>query len=139
MNMAKGIQAYPIEELKISLNDFTKIAERIRHTDVYDVFDLADRLDHLTVSETILHPGKSTKGHSHDNQEEVYFFLEGTGGMELDDRGFYVKEGDLVLIPAGVFHRVHNTMNEGDLKVRCIFEKYGEREQEAKRTGRKSK
>lgn len=132
--MTKETKGYLAGEPKISLDNFPHIAERIRHTDVYDVFDLADRLDHLTVSETVLHAGKSTKGHRHDNQEEVYLFLEGTGGMELDDYGFYVGKGDLVPVPAGIFHRVHNTMDKGDLRVLCVFEKYGEREQEAKQT-----
>lgn len=118
--------------LKIPLDRFHRYAERIRSDETYDVFDLADRLNHLTVSETILHPGKSTKGHRHDNQEEVYLFLKGEGSMEIDDLNFPVEEKDLVLIRAGRFHRVYNTMNEGDLRVLCVFEKYGEREQEAK-------
>ena len=40
-------------------------------------------------------------------QEEVYFFIRGSGKMELDGKEMPVKEGDTVLIEDGVFHRVH--------------------------------
>lgn len=117
--------------LKIPLDRFHRYAEKIRSDETYDVFDLADRLKHLTVSETVLHAGKHTRGHRHDSQEEVYLFLEGEGSMEIDELTFDVEEDDLVLIRAGRFHRVHNTMDDGDLRVLCVFEKYGEREREA--------
>lgn len=121
--------------LKIPLGKFVNYAKRIRPEETrYDLFDLSDRLQHLTVSRTDLHAGKSTKGHKHDNQEEVYLFLEGEGSMEIDELTFDVEERDLVLIRAGRFHRIYNTMDSGDLRVLCIFEKYGEREQEARQT-----
>jgi mannose-6-phosphate isomerase-like protein (cupin superfamily) len=49
----------------------------------------------------------STSGHSHKGQEEVYYFVSGSGRMELDDKTINVKENDVVLIEDGVFHRVH--------------------------------
>ena len=64
-------------------------------------------LKNLVVSSTTLNPGKSTSGHKHEGQEEVYLFIKGSGRMELDDESFVVKEGDTVLIKDGVFHRVH--------------------------------
>jgi len=64
-------------------------------------------LKNLVVSSTDLKPKKSTRGHKHDGQEEVYYFIKGSGKMELDDKSFVVKEGDVVLIEDGVFHRVH--------------------------------
>ena len=139
--MAKGISGSPIEGVKIALDDFPQIAKKIRSTDVYDVLDLTDWLSHMTISETILHPGKHTKGHSHDNHEEVYLFLEGLGEMELgtggeDDYRFPVGPKDLVPIRAGIFHRVYNTMSDGDLKVLCVFEKYEERDKEAGQPGK---
>ena len=64
-------------------------------------------LNNLVVSSTDLYAKMSTSGHSHAGQEEVYYFIKGSGKMELDDETFTVKAGDVVLIEDGVFHRVH--------------------------------
>ena len=64
-------------------------------------------LKNLVVSSTKLNPMKSTTGHDHQGQEEVYFFVKGDGEMEIDDKKISVKEGDTVLVEDGVFHRVH--------------------------------
>jgi mannose-6-phosphate isomerase-like protein (cupin superfamily) len=48
-------------------------------------------------------------------------FMKGSGRMELDDKEFDVKEGDLILIEDGVFHRVHNT-GTVDLYMVCVFD-----------------
>ena len=78
-------------------------------------------LNNLVVSSTLLHADKSTTGHKHEGQEEVYMFMKGSGKMELDDKVIEVKEGDLILIEDGVFHRVHNT-GSSDLYMVCIFD-----------------
>ena len=56
----------------------------LRSTETYDVID-NHYLDTLTISKTVLHNGKSTSGHSHDEQEEIYIFLEGTGFIRIGD------------------------------------------------------
>jgi len=80
-------------------------------------------LNNLVVSSTDLKPMKSTSGHNHKGQEEVYFFIRGDGKMELDGKEMAVKEGDAVLIEDGVFHRVH-AGSKGCYFV-CVFD--GER------------
>lgn len=77
-------------------------------------------LKNLVVSSTRLNPNKSTSGHKHAGQEEVYMFLEGTGTMELDDVTHNVEAGDTVLIEDGVFHRVHAGNEE--LYFVCVFD-----------------
>ena len=77
-------------------------------------------LNNLVVSSTDLKPLKSTSGHNHRGQEEVYFFVRGTGKMELDGKEINVKEGDTVLIEDGVFHKVH-AGPEGCYFV-CVFD-----------------
>ncbi len=111
--------------MKISLKEFPKKIKPIRDTDVYSVHDLAF-LEHLNVSMTVLHEGKETSGNSHDNQEEVYIFIKGSGKMQLGEETFGVKEGDVVLIKKGLFHKVFNK-GSGDLVFFCIFEKYNGR------------
>ena len=77
-------------------------------------------LKNLVVSSTDLKPMKSTSGHKHKGQEEVYFFVRGNGRMELDKQEINIKEGDTVLIEDGVFHRVH-AGPKGCYFV-CVFE-----------------
>ena len=69
-------------------------------------------LNNLVLSSTDLYPKCKTTGHAHVGQEEVYTFVRGSGKMEMiDTNGKHhdtnVKEGDIVLIPDGWFHRVH--------------------------------
>lgn len=78
-------------------------------------------LKNLIVSSTTLNPGKSTSGHKHPGQEEVYYFVNGSGEMELDNEKFVVESGDVVLIPDGAFHRVYNTGTQS-LYFVCVFD-----------------
>tara|TARA_Y100000289_G_scaffold29696_1_gene29419 strand:- start:1804 stop:2130 length:327 start_codon:yes stop_codon:yes gene_type:complete len=80
--------------------------EVVKEDDRYVVKD-NKFLKNLVVSSTKLEAKKSTSGHSHAGQEEVYHFIKGSGRMELDDKTINVKVGDIVLIEDGVFHRVH--------------------------------
>jgi len=43
--------------------------------------------------------------HRHQRMTEVYYFLEGTGEMELDGQRTAVRPGMVVMIPPGVVHR----------------------------------
>ena len=95
----------------------------IRDTEVYQVID-NNLLNNLTLSKTILYPLQKTSGHSHEGLEEVYFFQHGTGRMQLDDEFVSVNAGDIVLIPAGAYHRVYNDMADEDLEFICVFQKY---------------
>lgn len=111
--------------MKINIKDFSRKVKPIRESDVYGVYDLK-KLKHLVVSMTILHRNKSTKGHSHQKAEEVYYFLKGSGKMQINTSKIQVKGNDIVLIEQGDFHRVFNTGN-GDLVFISIFEKYAGR------------
>ena len=78
-------------------------------------------LKNLVVSSTFLEANKSTSGHRHAGQEEVYYFVSGKGQMELDHKIFDVNSGDVVLIEDNVFHKVHNTGDYG-LYFVCVFD-----------------
>ena len=75
----------------------------------------------LILSSTFLRANQSTNGHTHSGQEEVYMFIKGEGEMQIDDERFSVKEGDVVCIEAGEFHRVFNTGHFG-LYFVCVFD-----------------
>ncbi len=81
-------------------------------------------LKNLVLSSTKLYRGQQTRGHRHEGQEEVYFFVSGYGKMivgEEDSEPFVVSPGDIVLIPDGAFHRV---INDGDshMLFNCVFQ-----------------
>jgi len=94
--------------------------ETIKDNETYVLKD-NKTLNNLVVSSTELHGLQSTRGHRHEGQEEVYYFVSGTGEMELDNEKFPVQGGDVVLIKDGVFHRVHNTSNT-KLYFVCVFD-----------------
>ena len=88
-----------------------------------DTYQLKDNtiLKNLVLSSTLLHAGKQTTGHKHEGQEEVYFFVSGSGEMSVDEKRFNIKPGDIVLIEDGEFHRVYNTSQQ-DLYFVCVFD-----------------
>jgi mannose-6-phosphate isomerase-like protein (cupin superfamily) len=51
-------------------------------------------------------------------QEEVYFIVEGTGEMCLGEERRTVTGGQMVYIPSGVFHQLTNT---GQTPLRMIY------------------
>jgi mannose-6-phosphate isomerase-like protein (cupin superfamily) len=51
-------------------------------------------------------------------QEEIYFLLEGTGEMCLGEEREYVSAGQVVYIPRRVFHQLTNI---GDTPLRMIY------------------
>ena len=93
----------------------------IKDNDTYLLKDNAT-LKNLIVSSTKLHALKSTTGHKHDGQEEVYFFVEGIGKIYLDDVPKDDVAGDIVLIEDGVHHRVLNTHRKKPLVFNCVFD-----------------
>jgi len=106
--------------MKTSLIEFSRKARLVKKSDSYEVYDLA--LEDLILSMTVLHRDKSTTGHSHDDTEEIYLFIEGKGEIELNRRGEKVLNGDIVMVPRNVFHRVFNT-GDDDLIFLSFFEK----------------
>ena len=68
-----------------------------------------------------LDPGASEGGHIHDGDEsleEIYYFLEGTGTMQISGDEVPVQAGDAVLAPKGVEHGFRNT---GDETLRLVL------------------
>ena len=105
--------------MKLSTN-FEVGGEIVKSDDRYTVRD-NKFLNNLVLSSTDLNPGKSTSGHNHSGQEEVYFFISGKGQMQLGDEFFEVLSGDIVLIPDGVFHKVINDSDD-KLYFVCVFD-----------------
>ena len=94
--------------------------ETVKDNETYVVKDNKE-LNNLVVSSTLLHPHQETRGHKHEGQEEVYYFVSGSGRMHLDDEFVLVQGGDVVLIPDGAFHKVINDSNT-PLYFVCVFD-----------------
>ena len=43
--------------------------------------------------------------HKHDNEDEMFFVLQGEFNMELRDQTIIIKENEFIIIPRGVEHR----------------------------------
>lgn len=112
-------------------NIFNIGGKMIKNNDVYQVYDNTD-LKNLTISQTILHGGQSTKGHFHDGIDEVYLFLGGKGKIEIDGEMFDIEEDSMFLIPGGKFHRVHNTVKNSPIVFLSIFQSYDRNAKQAK-------
>jgi mannose-6-phosphate isomerase-like protein (cupin superfamily) len=91
----------------------------VKEDDRYVVKDNTS-LKNLIVSSTTLFPNKSTNGHKHKGQEEVYMFLTGNGYIYLDEKKISVQTGDMVLIEDGVFHKVES--GASGLYFVCVFD-----------------
>ena len=94
--------------------------EVVKEDERYIVKDNTE-LNNLVVSSTSLNAKKTTSGHRHAGQEEVYIFVRGFGQIELDHRIIDVKAGDTILIQDNVFHKVHNT-SDFTLEFICVFD-----------------
>ena len=106
----------------MDIKQYKEQAKLIKDNETYKVYDLLTLKD-LNLSLTELNPGKETAGHSHNEADEVYVFIGGKGRIEVEEKRIPVKEGDVVAIPGGKFHKV---FNEGErvLSFWSIFEKY---------------
>lgn len=96
--------------------EFSLQESRLRHLkgkDVYMMFDVTEAADRLVAGYTFFQPyQRSWPPHNHTDQEEVYFFLKGSGAMEVyespESLSFVhsVQEGDAVTIPFLNYHPV---------------------------------
>lgn len=59
-----------------------------------------------------LQPGCSIGFHNHDEEEEIYYIMRGTGTVNDDGREAVVTAGDAVLTGDGAGHSIANTGDE---------------------------
>ncbi len=73
---------------------------------------------HFSLGSVILEPHGGQVPWHNQEQEEVYFVLEGTGEMCLGEERQTMTAGQAVYIPSGVFHQLTNT---GDTPLRMLY------------------
>lgn len=62
-----------------------------------------------SLAEARLAPGAATTPHHHAATEEIYYILEGTAEMTLENDTRPVEAGDAIAIPPGARHTIRNT------------------------------
>jgi mannose-6-phosphate isomerase-like protein (cupin superfamily) len=73
---------------------------------------------HFAMGNVTLEPNGGQVPWHNQEQEEVYFIVEGEGEMCLGSERVAVKSGQAVYIPSGVFHQLTNT---GPTPMRMIY------------------
>lgn len=64
--------------------------------------------DHLSVEVYGFEPGRSLAPHRHTATEHVLTVLVGQANVRIGDRWINLQQGESALIPAGVYHGIHN-------------------------------
>lgn len=105
--------------------DPRSLRERVKNRDrkvLRDTYYLIDPKEcasrRLTMGHTTIYPTGSTTGHTHDDMEEVYYVISGTGTMVVGDDEYPIKEGDALYVPPGEFH---TTFQTGNLPLRVVW------------------
>jgi mannose-6-phosphate isomerase-like protein (cupin superfamily) len=63
-------------------------------------------------SRVLIKPGATNQIHVHQEQEQVYFVLQGGGEIQVGDERKQVKAGDAIFLPANIQHGfINNTKN----------------------------
>ncbi len=87
----------------------------------YSFFDKEASFKYV-VRKRVLHPGAAI-GYHLQKEGEVYYFLSGTGTMQMNGKEFPVKAGDAVLTLSGSSHGLKQEGKE-DLVLLISYEKH---------------
>jgi mannose-6-phosphate isomerase-like protein (cupin superfamily) len=67
-----------------------------------------------------LKPGEEIGEEIHQNNDQFFRFESGSGKCTIDENNYHVKEGDVIVVPAGAKHNVINT-GEASFKMYTIY------------------
>ena len=88
---------------------------------IYKILDVDNsRLKSVEIAMCVFSPGEIADLHYHEVMEEIYFFIEGEGEIELDGIWHKVKVEDAVAIPVRTKHRIRNSSTESRLRFLSI-------------------
>jgi len=66
---------------------------------------------------------KTSDYHQHENLEQVYYVLEGSGEVLFGEERFPIQEGDAIYLPPGIHHQMFNDMNQAWLEHHVISQR----------------
>lgn len=64
------------------------------------------------VSLAMLQPSLSYEPHEHQDHEEIYYIINGTGHIKIGDEISKFRDGDVIYIPEKTSHSITNDGNE---------------------------
>ncbi len=69
----------------------------------------------------IIEPNTSVFHHKHDDTEQIFYFIEGTGVLCIgeDKKEFPMKSGDVARIPLSTMHSIENRTSD-TIKYLCV-------------------
>ena len=73
-----------------------------------------------SLAQFTLEPGKKSKLHK-IKSSEIYYVLEGSGNLTIDNQSHFVQKDDSVYVPPNAKQFIENSGKE-DLKFLCIVE-----------------
>ncbi|HEK19614.1 MAG: cupin domain-containing protein [Mucilaginibacter sp.] len=76
---------------------------------------------HLQLVLMSLKPGEEIGSETHAKSDQFFRFEGGTGKCIINSTSYTVKDGDVIIIPAGSKHNVINTDAHTDLKLYTIY------------------
>jgi len=102
---------------KLSLGDVP--LEPTRHGALKKVLlrheDVSSQL--MFLNEVYVAPGETIAAHQHEDMEEIFYFLEGEGSMQIEEEVQSVVPGVRVIVP---IQKVHVLENTGGKQMRFI-------------------
>ena len=102
-----------------SVREFMRGGKKyVQHTQLSG--ELPERLRLFNILTLI--PGASIGYHVHENESEMFYFIEGNGRVQDDDQFFDVTAGDSMATFSGHGHAVENT-GDNDLVILAVIVK----------------
>jgi mannose-6-phosphate isomerase-like protein (cupin superfamily) len=109
-----NVESMPPDLDPRSLRDRVKNRDKVVLRDTYYLINPASKgceSRRLTLGHTTIYATGSTTGHSHEDMEEVYYVVSGTGTMVVGDDEYEIHQGDALYVPPGAFHTTKQTGN----------------------------
>ena len=76
---------------------------------------------HLQLVLMSLKGGEEIGEETHKNTDQFFRFESGTGKCIIDETAYEVKDGDVIIVPAGAKHNVINTDSKAELKIYTLY------------------
>lgn len=71
----------------------------------------------MFLNEVYVAPGETVTAHQHEDMEEIFYFLEGEGTLQIENEVQPVIPGDRVIVP---IQKVHILENTGEKQMRFV-------------------
>jgi len=76
---------------------------------------------HMQLVLMTLKAGEDIGAEVHPDNDQFFRFEGGTGKVVIDGNRYNIKNGDVIIVPAGAKHNVINTNSKAELKMYTIY------------------